>query len=245
MNFQEIKKNIDTKGYHVEENFFSNVEVEILRNFVDIKLKENNYQYFFLTSNTIENNLLNNKLFFEKIDKLLKSLTIEFVKKINLKDEIYKVLRVVTGKKSNKVSLKYHFDAHLLTLLIPIYIPNRENSENGNLVIYRNLRKLHKNMLRNIFEKIFFQSWLFSKILKLNYVKKKLNEHILKLNPGNVYIFNGFRTLHTNLNIDPVDIRATLLVHYHDVFADSFLVKLNREIRIKKELRNIIQNKNN
>jgi hypothetical protein len=154
MNFQEIKKNIDTKGYHVEENFFSNVEVEILRNFVDTKLKENNYQYFFLTSNTIENNLLNNKLFFEKIDKLLKSLTIEFVKKINLKDEIYKVLRVVTGKKSNKVSLKYHFDAHLLTLLIPIYIPNRENSENGNLVIYRNLRKLHKNMLRNIFEKI-------------------------------------------------------------------------------------------
>jgi len=245
MNFQEIKKNIDAKGYHVEENFFSNVEVELLRNFVDTKLKENNYQYFFLTSNTIENNLLNNKLFFEKIDKLLKSLTIEFVKKINLKDEIYKVLRVVTGKKSNKVSLKYHFDAHLLTLLIPIYIPNRENSENGNLVIYRNLRKLHKNMLRNILEKIFFQSWLFSKILKLNYVKKQLNEHILKLNPGNVYIFNGFRTLHTNLNIDPVDIRATLLVHYHDVFADSFLVKLNREIRIKKELRNIIHNKNN
>lgn len=245
MNFQEIKKNIDTKGYHVEENFFSNLEVKVLRNFVDTKLKENNYQYFFLTSNTIENNLLNNKVFFEKIDKLLKSLTIEFVKKINPKDEIYKVLRVVTGKKSNKVSLKYHFDAHLLTLLIPIYIPNRENSENGNLVIYRNLRKLHTNMLRNIIEKIFFQSWLFSKILNLNYVKKKLNEHILKLNPGNIYIFNGFRTLHTNLNIDPADIRATLLVHYHDVFADSFLVKLNREIRIKKELRNIIQNKNN
>ena len=44
---------------------------------------------------------------------------------------------------------------------------------------------------------------------------------------GNVYIFNGFTTLHTNMNIDPRDVRATVLVHYHDIFKNSFLVSSN------------------
>ena len=44
------------------------------------------------------------------------------------------------------------------------------------------------------------------------------------------------------MNIDPKDIRATILIHYYDIFKDSFLVKTNRNIRIKKELKNIKSN---
>ena len=71
----------------------------------------------------------------------------------------------------------------------------------------------------------------------------RINKEILKLNPKNIYIFNGFRTLHANMNINPKDIRATILVHYYDIFKDSLLVKTNRKMRIKKELKNIQSNK--
>ena len=237
---EEIKENINHKGFHCLENIIDKDDLDILRNFVDQKLKENNYQYFFLTSESNSNNLLNDEKFFEKIEKLLKNITSKLNFKIREKERLYKVLRVVTGKKSQKVSLDFHFDAHLLTLLIPIYIPTRENSDNGNLVIIKNLRNFTKNIIKNIFQKLYYQS----KFYKYYFIKNNLSKlETLHLKPGNAYIFNGFRTLHANLNIDPRDIRATILVHYHDIFRDSFLVKKNREMRIKKELKNIQYNK--
>ena len=245
MNFIEIKKNIDEQGFHEEKNFFSDLEIERLRDFVNKKLKENNFQYFFLTSETsksADNDILNDNFFFKRIEEILKNIIIEYNFSIGNNQRLYKVLRVVTGRKSNKVSLDYHFDAHVLTLLIPIYIPSRLMSDNGNLVIYKNLRKLHQNLILNILQKIIYQNF-FSKLLNFSFWKKFFGEQILELVPGNIYIFNGFRTLHTNLPIHPEDVRATILVHYHDVFNESKLVDFNRRIRIAKELRNIKKNK--
>ena len=109
-------------------------------------------------------------------------------------------------------------------------VPNTEKSDNGNLIIIKNLRTLTKSLVKNIFQKIFYQSNFFKNFfIQKNLVKKE----ILNLSPGNVYIFNGFRTLHANMNINPKDIRATILVHYYDIFKSSFLVDLNRKMRIK------------
>ena len=46
--------------------------------------------------------------------------------------------RAVTTR-NKKESGNFHFDAHLFTILVPIFIPERENSQNGDLVIYPNL----------------------------------------------------------------------------------------------------------
>lgn len=231
---------INSKGFLEIENFLNDSELNYLRSFVDQNLSENNNQYFFLTSNNKNKTLLSDKIFFKKFDEILKEITKEFNFQIREDEDSYRVLRVVTGEKSKKVSLDYHFDAHLLTLLIPIYIPNRENSNNGNLVIFKNLRKLTKNLFLNLIQKIFYQSFIFKKIfINTGLVKGE----ILNLRPKNIYIFNGFRTLHTNLEIDPKDVRATLLVHYHDIFKNSFLIRKNRELRIKREQNNIARNK--
>ena len=221
----QIKKIINEDGFYCLKDFINNEELSILREFVDSKIKENNNQYFFLTSENSQKTLLNNDNFFQKIEILLKKITTEYNYLNRENENLYKVLRVVTGKKSKKVSLDFHFDAHLLTLLIPIYIPNRINADNGNLIIIKNLRNITKNIFKNVL------------------INKKLSKtETLYLKPGNAYIFNGFRTLHANLNIDPRDIRATILVHYYDIFKDSFLVKKNREMRIKRELKNIKSN---
>ena len=241
LNILEIKRNIDEKGFHTINNFLNNEEIELLRSYVDEKLKKNNYQYFFLTSETTQNEILNNSEFFSKFENILKKIVTEFNFSNRENENLYKVLRVVTGEKSKKVSLDFHFDAHLLTLLIPIYIPERDNSDNGNLLIIKNLRKITNNIFKNVLQKLFYQSNLYKKF----FINKKLSlTETLYLKPGNAYIFNGFRTLHANMNINPKDIRATILVHYYDIFKDSFLVKTNRIMRIKKEQKNIKSNYN-
>ncbi len=235
----QIKKIIGEDGFYCLKDYINNEELTILREFVDSKIKENNNQYFFLTSENSQKTLLNNDNFFQKIETLLKKITTEYNYLNRENENLYKVLRVVTGKKSKKVSLDFHFDAHLLTLLIPIYIPNRINSDNGNLVIIKNLRNITKNIFKNVLQKLFYQSKFYKKF----FINKNLSKtETLYLKPGNAYIFNGFRTLHANHNVDPRDIRATILVHYYDIFKDSFLVKKNREMRIKKELKNIKSN---
>ena len=237
-----MKNIINTKGFVVIKNYITEKELATLRSFVSDKIKENQNQYFFLTSEGSEKTLLNDKNFFKKIEDLLKKTTEDFGIDIDKNEKLYKVLRVVTGKKSKKVSLDFHFDAHLLTLLVPIYIPNRKNSNNGNLIIIKNLRKLTKNIIINIMQKIFYQGSFFKKIfINTGLVKKE----VLNLVPGNVYMFNGFRTLHANHEINPDDVRATILIHYHDIFRDSYLVKKNRNLRIKKELINIKSNQKN
>lgn len=238
-----IKNSIEENGYYCVENFINNNELNILRSEIDKKLKENNNQYFFLTSKYLSNSLLNNEEFSLKIKKLLIKILREYNFVNREKEELYKVLRVVTGKKSQKVSLDFHFDAHLLTLLIPIYIPNREDSDNGDLIIIKNLRKLHSNIILNIFQKIFFQSKIFRFFLNSKIFSNIFKKERLKLIPGNIYIFNGFRTLHANLNINPDDVRATCLVHFYDIFSESKLVKLNRQIRQKKEIKNFLKDK--
>ena len=156
INISNIRENIDKNGFHCSENFFEQSEIDHLRKFVDSQLKENNNQYFFLTSESTTDNILNDKYFFKSIENLLQKIVINYNFNLRENEKLYKVLRVVTGKKSKKVSLDFHFDAHLLTLLIPIYIPNRKNSDNGNLIIIKNLRKITSNLFKNIIQKFFF-----------------------------------------------------------------------------------------
>ena len=240
-----IKQNIEKNGFHCFENFINKKELETLRVEIYKKLEENNFQYFFLTSEYLKNSLLNNVNFSSRIKNLLIKILKEYGFESRNGEDLYKVLRVVTGRKSKKVSLDFHFDAHLLTLLIPIIIPNREDSDNGDLLIIKNLRKLHNKIFLNIAQKIFFQSKLFRYILSKNIFAKIFKKEKLKLVPGNIYIFNGFRTLHANLNIHPTDVRATCLVHYYDIFRDSNLVSLNRKFRQKKEIKNFLRDKKN
>ncbi len=240
-----IKQNIEKNGFHCFEDFINKKELETLRAEIYKKLEENNFQYFFLTSEYLNNSLLNNSKFSSKIKNLLIEILKEYGFDARNGEDLYKVLRVVTGRKSKKVSLDFHFDAHLLTLLIPIIIPNREDSDNGDLLIIKNLRKLHNKIFLNIAQKIFFQSRFFRYILSKKMFAKIFQKEKLKLVPGNIYIFNGFRTLHANLNINPADVRATCLVHFYDIFKDSSLISLNRKLRQKKEIKNFLRDKQN
>ena len=61
---------------------------------------------------------------------------------------------------------------------------------------------------------------------------------VLKLVPGNLYLFLGFQTCHGNAPCSVEALRATALFHYSDPFHDSRFVKALERINIKRtELR--------
>ena len=48
----------------------------------------------------------------------------------------------------------------------------------------------------------------------------------LKLEPGNLYLFSGYRSLHANDECDPAMLRATALFHFGNPHHDSLLARL-------------------
>ncbi len=243
----DIKKKFENDGLVHLIDILTDDQINILKKFALENLKENQNKSFFLTSKS--NEKLSN--FFQKnpeIYKRIRSIIFDLSKELNLKNfqdkEIYSVLRVLHNKRIKKESYNFHFDAHIITLLVPIIIPNRDNSENGHLMISPNLRKNTKSITKNIIQKIFYQ-FLIKIFSRKKFVMKLLKLKKIILKPGSMLIFNGFRSLHGNLEVDEKDTRATLLIHFYDQFYNSKLVQFNREMRIKKEKLIIKRNSQN
>ena len=241
MNILECINKLEKEGFYCFENLIDKSQLDSLVQLVKEKLSENNNKYFFLANQKLNNTIINDKEFISIFEKIFENISLNLNLKNANKQEIYKVLRVITGNKNEKESYRYHFDAHLFTVLVPIIIPEREKSHNGDLIIFPNIRKVINSLYLNIIQKIIFQNRFTKFLLKNNYIFKNKSV-LLKLKPGNVYIFYGYRTLHGNQSIDYRDVRATLLLHFYDIFNDSKLIKLNRKLRLKNENKTINKN---
>ena len=241
MNILDCINKLEKEGFYCFENLIDKSQLDSLVQLVKEKLSENNNKYFFLADQKLNNTIINDKEFISIFEKIFENISLNLNLKNPNKQEIYKVLRVITGNKNEKESYRYHFDAHLFTVLVPIIIPEREKSHNGDLIIFPNIRKVINSLYLNIIQKIIFQNRFTKFLLKNNYIFKNKSV-LLKLKPGNVYIFYGYRTLHGNQSIDYRDVRATLLLHFYDIFNDSKLIKLNRKLRLKNENKTINKN---
>lgn len=235
--------NLNKEGFYCIKNFINEEELSVLKNIVNNHIYKNNNKSFFLMDEALDQTFINSDLFLEKFYKLFYDLS----KNENLpsykEQKIFKNLRVIAKTKMHSTSFDFHFDAHQYTILVPIIIPDTgsENS-NGNLILFPNLRKKTKSLLINIIQKNFFQNKISKIILKFlsrgNLIKKK----IIKFNKNNIYLFNGFKSLHGNQPVKEGHIRATLLLHFYDNFHDSKLVRLNRSYRKYIENKNINKN---
>mgnify|MGYP001260348915 CR=1 FL=1 len=83
-----MKNIINTSGFVEIENYISENELQALKKFIDTKLKENQNQYFFLTSEGRERTLLNDENFFKKIEELLKKTAVNFGIDIDENEEL-------------------------------------------------------------------------------------------------------------------------------------------------------------
>lgn len=144
---------------------------------------------------------------------------------------ILSVLRCVQGESGKKKSNTFHYDASVITALLPIEIP-QQGEARGDLVLFPNLRRFRSSVLFNVLEKTLMQNKLSRYLLTKAIGKRLVKPMTLDLQPGNIYFFHGYRSFHANGPCDPAFRRATALFHFGDPHHGSALtrsiVKVNR-----------------
>ena len=179
-------------------------------------------------------NIINNSEFSDLLNNLSSELSLN--KKGN--SERFNILRVVTGEKTDDQSLKFHYDSTLVTALIPIYIPEGVEKESGHLVVLPNARSIRSSILVNIVEKFLIQNRFSQMVLPYLFLRSG-KKKVLNLEPGNIYLFSGLQTLHSNFAVNKDYVRATLLCFYGNPYPDSKFLNWVKKTRHNEEDKNV------
>ena len=143
--------------------------------------------------------------------------------------DFYQVVRCLNGEVGRKNSYFFHYDTYVLTVLIPIIIP--QVGDRGDLVLFPNVRAVRRSYLRNLFDKFLvdnrFSQWALTLIAR----RRICGAVAVPMLPGNIYFFWGYRTIHANEPCDPNQIRATALLHFGDPYRGSRARSVLRRVR--------------
>ena len=145
-------------------------------------------------------------------------------------EQIYSVLRVLAGPERKASSHAFHFDAAVVTMLVPLFIPTVGPGESGELVVFPNRRPFRRSAVINIFEKVSMQNLFYRKLIRRRF-NRDPGRYSVMLVPGNLYLFWGYRTFHGNLPCAPNTVRATLLLHFGNPHGGSLAIAAARQIR--------------
>ncbi len=120
-------------------------------------------------------------------------------------------LRVVAGPTAEGGAWWFHYDPSVLTVVVPICIPQSGRGLSGELITLANNRPFRRSVLVNIVEKMIVQSGFYRRWLRRGLLSDD-RIRIVDLHPGDICLFWGYRTLHANLPCTPGEVRATLVL---------------------------------
>jgi hypothetical protein len=141
----------------------------------------------------------------------------------------YQVVRCLNGDVGRRNSYFFHYDTYVLTVLIPIMIP--QTGERGDLVLFPNVRRIRRTYLHNLFDKFLVDNQFAQWVLKQATKRKIFGATAVVMKPGNIYFFWGYRSIHANEPCDPNQVRATALLHFGDPYRGSHARTFLRRIR--------------
>ncbi|MBD8576879.1 hypothetical protein IFR09_21510 [Pseudomonas syringae] len=217
---------MNTQGYARIEGLPAPDDLAQLRAFVQAHAERHQGEYFaYHGEQHLTHNVLVQLCSSPQLKQLLGNLYRLATGHDSLNSRIFPVLRCVQGAQGRRQSNCFHFDASLVTVLVPIHIPT-EGQERGDLMLFPNLRGAHQWILINLLQKALLQNrfsrWLMGLAIKRGWLKPM----VLPLVPGNLYLFWGYRTLHSNQPCSPGLMRATLLLHFGDPHSGSLATRL-------------------
>lgn len=123
------------------------------------------------------------------------------------------VLRVMVGSEGKGNSYHCHYDAHAVTMIVPLVIPDGAVGKCGELVVFPNRRPFRRSVAVNMTEKLFAQN-PYSNRKMMTAAMRKREVQPKQLRPGNAYLMWGYRSLHGNMPCAAGLVRATLAIHY-------------------------------
>jgi len=145
-------------------------------------------------------------------------------------------LRIIAGPRGEGDAFWFHYDASVVTMVVPIFLPDAGRGMSGELVGFFNKRPFRRFAIANIIDKVVGQIGLNrSRILRR--LDRKDYVQVVDMEVGNIYLFWGYRGLHGNMPCKSGALRATLLLHFGRLHGSSPI--LTTAVRLQEALRNL------
>ena len=232
INPDDIIRQIKTNGIAEIDNFLDQETLYQLQEYINNEIKNNPKGY----SGSVGKEAIKGSPL-EYLDRdfgimeLLEELHSKSFPKRESNKNSLQVLKVQSGGgiSGKKNAYMFHYDAYLLTALLPIIIPTRNDGLNGDFMYLKQRRNYHNNLVRNIIEKFIIQNPFTRYLLSRKPIQDFFNLKICKIKPGKLYVFYGFQTIHGNGVINSITPRATALFHYSDPMNGHFIVSRNEK----------------
>lgn len=226
-NYPAAAKKIDRQGFLEIPFCVSDEILKKARDTVDSYVEKYGTRYFSVHGIALKSQSFGQIVQNEEFDRFLRTVSAcGLGRDVGEEIAIHSVLRVIAGEDGNKQqAYNFHYDASVITALMPIYIPENEEGGEGDLLLIPNLRPFRKSILMNLIEKILLQNGLSSKLLRKPDIFKKLGGASLKIKPGNLYLFWGYRTVHANEPFTNSQVRATAIFHFGDPHDQSCVTR--------------------
>ncbi|HEY0758368.1 MAG TPA: hypothetical protein VGD59_03830 [Acidisarcina sp.] len=204
---------IDSKGFACIPNYLGHDDLERMQEFVQSALQKSNHEYIhFNGPESVGGSGLEELAASPTFKKLIHDIYQRGTGRTPYEEKFYQVLRCLAGKSGQKNSLIFHYDSYIVSALLPIYIPSEGMA--GDLLMYPNARKVRDSYLSNAMDKVLLDNGVTQRILRGLVNSDRLGPMRIKMRPGNLYFFWGYRSIHTNEPCDPDKVRATALFHY-------------------------------
>lgn len=209
----QLVHDIETKGFACISNYLQRTDLERMQMFVSgtIAQKEKEYVHF-NGPDSVRGSGLEELARSRSFVRLLHDVYQCGTGKRPLEEDFYQVLRCLAGKSGVKNSLIFHYDSYVVTALVPILIP--KDGLGGDLLMYPNTRRIRNAYLFNAIDKVLLDNPVTQWVLRACIDRKGLSPLRIRMMPGNIYLFWGYRSIHTNEPCDTDKVRATALFHY-------------------------------
>ena len=231
----KIAAEIDAAGFAVVENYVSPSDLAQARRFVDAALGKNDSKcLIFRGPSELAGTFMYDLPKRPDFVKLCCDIYEAGTGRQAPNADCYQVLRCLSGLKGQQNSMHFHFDTYALAALVPIAIP--AEGKTGDLLLLPNVRDIRTFYTRSLIDKAILASPIRQGFLKRLYETHDARLVRVKMVPGNLYFFWGYKSAHTNEACNISALRCTALFHYVDPHAASVV----RSIMPTSRLKNII-----
>ena len=204
---------LNTDGYGVIPNYIQPEDLARMQGFVHAAMEKSGNQYIgFGSPSAVVGSGLDELYRAPDFVKLMTDVYEKGTGKTAPKQDFYHVLRCLCGETGQKHAWMFHYDSYVVTALVPIMIPTEGRS--GDLLMFPNTRSIRPAYLFNAADKVLLDNRLTQKLLRRTVERHPERPTRIKMQPGNLYFFWGYRSIHTNEPCDPDKVRATALFHF-------------------------------
>lgn len=217
-----LTQTIDQQGYAVLPNWASPEELAEIQALVKRSVEAAGNSYVALTGHqAVAGSTLYDWGRSPVMLDLCKRVVTEATGRAANDDGLHQVLRCLVGDSGRRESMIFHYDSFVLTTIMPVCLPE---GAKGDLLMLPSKRPLRDTYAMNLLDKLKIDNRWSQRHLIKSYQKGSKRFTQVTMEPGNMYLFWGYRSLHTNLPADPNGIRATAVFHYDNLHGASSLV---------------------